>query len=477
MAAAEARVVWQRTANRCIVQEDAKRAPKLACCQSSSSASKQVDAGHNRTADEPDPPASGFMPNRNPSFSNLSPETRWWLHLQPSYGCQKGVTYEQNALEAEVETGSVNSATRMIDEINWEEGDIIHFDNQKNDKSSLDMQHGLSADCMNTTPEVGKQEVEALCSKNHEEYFESMDMMASYEFVGMDGVGHPAPKQASELCLGPDSTWIGNSKTEPWWRTTDKDELASLVMKNSLNHVENCDLPPPQKMYQRGHPYARSGCFDHDEALASSFDWKAQTSSISNKSCIKVCPDYRKTHGNEMASPEDRCKLCGPDKSFSYSTRYKDRSETPEVSVGDPSRAQLVEALCHSQTRAREAEKAAKQAYAEKEHILKLVFRQASHLFAYKQWFQLLQLESLYVHIKNNDNSMSTLFPVVPPWMSYKGRKQRKSWQRSSKGRRVKRGRPRYDAKRYAVVFALGLSLVGAGLLLGWTVGWMLPRF
>jgi len=40
MAAAEAGAVWQRTANRCFVQEDAKRAPKLACCQSSSSSSK-----------------------------------------------------------------------------------------------------------------------------------------------------------------------------------------------------------------------------------------------------------------------------------------------------------------------------------------------------------------------------------------------------------------------------------------------------
>jgi hypothetical protein len=149
----------------------------------------------------------------------------------------------------------------------------------------------------------------------------------------------------------------------------------------------------------------------------------------------------------------------------------------PQVSEGDLGKAQLMEALCHSQTRAREAEKAAKQAYAEKEHILKLFFRQASHLFAYKQWFQLLQLETLYFQIKNKDKSISTLFPVAIPWTPYKGRKQRKSWQKATKGRRVKRGRPRHDIKKYAVAFALGLSLVGAGLVLGWTVGWMLPPF
>ncbi|KAE7999344.1 hypothetical protein FH972_003786 [Carpinus fangiana] len=478
MAAAEARVVWQRTVNRCFVQEDAKRAPKLACCQSSSSASEQVDAGPNSTAGGPDRPALGFMPNRNPSFSNLSPDTRWWLQLQPSYGYQKGVTYEQlNALEAEVETlsaGSVNTTTTTFDEVNPQKGGTIYVDDHKNSESSLDMQYGrLSAVCMNTAPEVRKQEVKALCGKNPEEYLELMDMRGNYEFVGMDR----AAKQANEFCLDPDSPWIGSGKTEPWWRTSDKDELASLVMKNSLNHIENCDLPPPQKMYARKHPYAHSGCFDHDEALASSFDWKAQTSGISNRTHVQVSPDSLKTHGNERASSDERCSQCGSDKSFSYSTNHKDIREMPQVSEGDLGKAQLMEALCHSQTRAREAEKAAKQAYAEKEHILKLFFRQASHLFAYKQWFQLLQLETLYFQIKNKDKSISSLFPVAVPWTPYKGRKQRKSWQKATKGRRVKRGRPRHDIKKYAVAFALGLSLVGAGLVLGWTVGWMLPPF
>ncbi|KAJ1413759.1 hypothetical protein SESBI_19250 [Sesbania bispinosa] len=54
MAGAEARALWQRTANRCFVQEDAKRAPKLACCQSSCATSKLVDAGPANTADESD---------------------------------------------------------------------------------------------------------------------------------------------------------------------------------------------------------------------------------------------------------------------------------------------------------------------------------------------------------------------------------------------------------------------------------------
>jgi hypothetical protein len=168
-------------------------------------------------------------------------------------------------------------------------------------------------------------------------------------------------------------------------------------------------------------------------------------------------------------------------KSLTYNLKYsftKTNMETAEiglVSQGDPCKAQLLEALRHSQTRAREAEKVAKQACAEKEHTIKLFFKQASQLFAYKQWFQLLQLETLYYQMKNSDQPMSNIFPVVLPWIPRKGRKLRKSWQKSSKGKRVKRCHPKHDIGTYAVAFALGLSLVGAGLLLGWTVGWMLP--
>jgi hypothetical protein len=152
----------------------------------------------------------------------------------------------------------------------------------------------------------------------------------------------------------------------------------------------------------------------------------------------------------------------------SYHTNRKDIRDTPQESDADPGKAQLMEALSHSQTRAREAEKAAKQAFAEKEHILNLFIRQASQLFAYKQLFQLLQLET---------KSISSLFPMVLPRISYKGRKHWQSSWKATKGKRVKRGKPRYDITKYAVAFALGLSLVGGGLLLGWTVGWMLPPF
>ncbi|KAL4596354.1 hypothetical protein ACB092_12G158400 [Castanea dentata] len=269
--AAAARAVWQRTANRCFVQEDAKKTPKLACYQSSST-TKQVDAGPTNAADEADHPALGFMPcDRNPSLSNPPTDTRWWLQLQPSYGYQKGVTCEQlKALEAEVETlraGTLNLIA-TFDEVHLQNGDIIPVDDCKNFESSLDAQYGLPVVCMNKASDVRKQEENALYSKNAEEYLEPMGMK-KYELVDMYPVSCPVSKPANQFCLDPESPWIGGSKTEPWWRTTDKDEVVSLVMEKSLNYIENCDLPPPQKKSLRRHPYAHIGCSDHDESLAS----------------------------------------------------------------------------------------------------------------------------------------------------------------------------------------------------------------
>ncbi|KAG7980846.1 hypothetical protein I3843_05G203900 [Carya illinoinensis] len=305
MAAAEARAAWPRMANRCFVQEDAKRAPKLAYCQSSSSASKQVDAGSTNTVEELDHPALCFMPlDRNSFSSNLPPDTRWWLQWHPSYGYQE-------------------------------------------------------------TPEA---------------------------------VGCPLHKPTSQFYLDPESPLIGCDRSEPWWRTTDKDEFVSLVLKKSQVHIKNFDLPPSQKIV------------DQDEALASSFNWKVQTGDISNWNDAQGCPDSGKTHGNQGTLSEEGYSLLGSNKSFSYCRNHKDT----QFSDVDPGKVELMEALSHSQTRASEAETTVK-------------------------------------------------------W--------RKSWHRTTKGKRVKGRKPRHTNTKYAVVFALGLSFVGAGSLGLDFVGWMLPSF
>jgi hypothetical protein len=132
-----------------------------------------------------------------------------------------------------------------------------------------------------------------------------------------------------------------------------------------------------------------------------------------------------------------------------------------------------MEALCHSQTRAREAEELAKQAYAEKEHIIALLFTQASHLFAYKQWCRLLHLDT---QIKNKHNPVSTRFLKALPSTPFEHKKPLNRKRKFVNDKQEKISKTKSDVSTtYDVAFSLGLSLVGAGLLLGWTVGWMLP--
>ena len=266
MAGAEARALWQRTANRCFVQEDAKRAPKLACCQSSCATSKSVDTGPASTADESDHNTVNVTHfNRKSSISNLSSDCRWWLHSQPNYGYQKGLTYEQlNALEDEVETL-------------------------------------LASDL----------------SKNSEEFHELMDVMEKHETMEIDCVGcSGSSKKADDFSLESDYSWIESDKAEPWWRTTDRDELASFVSQKSLNHIENCDLPPPQKKHLRGHPCAH---VNNDKIKTASYDWEAKSRSFSNLTGhTPGSLDSRLMHKNQGHSANEGLLYFASDKCSRY---------------------------------------------------------------------------------------------------------------------------------------------------------------
>lgn len=330
MAAAEARAAWQRAANRCFVQEDAKRAPKLACCPSSSSSSKQVDAGNANAADGPDLPTLGFMPFNRTSYSNLPPDTRWWLQLQPNYGYQQGLTSEQlNALEAEVET-LIDGTASKISELDGayvqnKEGNGL-VDGGKKTESCLDIQSTNCAGCMKKDPSFQKQEVHALSSKNAPEL--EVDNFWKYiELADIDTIGSSVSKQPSELYFNSESSWIGIEKNEPWWRTADTDELASLVMQKSLDHIENCDLPPPQKMHVRSDPIAPLECLVHKGTFAASVDRKVQSASLFNLSLrSKGSSTLGSLEGRQQISVEDWDVL---DKQFRYCFRFPIYSSLP----------------------------------------------------------------------------------------------------------------------------------------------------
>ncbi|KAL8192614.1 hypothetical protein R6Q57_027799 [Mikania cordata] len=397
MAAAEARAAWQRTANRYFVQEDAKRAPKLACVPpcSSSSLSKQIAMR---------PPTNGITdfapPTTNSMHLNLSPDLRWWLQLQPNYLHQNGLTNEKTNTEAE------NECSRQF----------VDF---------MDSRSTVKVDHL------------------REE---------SYEFVEMDSVY----KEVDEFSLCSDFPhWMESEKNHelPWWRMTDKDDLASFVAQRSHDFIENCDLPSPQNTSFKRDP--------HGDDRSSHKSNEISTSSRISKPQRLQC--------QSAASPNASSGPVSPVITQSGGSTVHEGPITPEI---DSSKRKLLEALCHSQTRAREAEKAAKRAYEEKEHVVKLIFKQASQLFAYKQWIYLLQIENLYNQIKTNK-----ITPVLPAYPWQVTRKKPRRNMHAKKKTQEKQGtcvpNCKHDLGMYAVAFAVGLGLVGAGLLLGWTAGWM----
>uniref|UniRef100_A0A5B7BUV1 Uncharacterized protein n=1 Tax=Davidia involucrata TaxID=16924 RepID=A0A5B7BUV1_DAVIN len=479
MAAAEARVVSQRTGNCCFVQDDARRGPKLSCCPSSSSKSESAvrsgDAA--RGSDNPIPDCVPY--NHNSANPNLPPDTKWWLNLQSNHGHQREFSHEQlNALEAELEVLS-DGFVKQTTKLSKGNQPIKEYGTQTDPKSIassfLYQPQKASATYMKNDQD-GMQELKAVIGNDAQKRLNNKDTgefcYADDQMTDLEPFNSLVLEQSKKLCSDLESDWIGIEKTEPWWRTSDKDELASLVSHKSLVHIENCDLPQPQTKHFAMGPSACPECFDHNKILTSSLDWIAEKGISTLADCIQGSPSSGSMERTRCTVGDVGCSLHDSDGLLSSTSMEK--ADTQHKIESDLSKAQLLEALCHSQTRAREAEKAAQQAYDEKEHVIKLFFRQASYLFAYKQWFQILQLEILCLQLKNKDRATSSHFPAFLPWAAYKGRKLRKGRNKTAKR---KMRPPRYRIGKCAVAFAVGFSLAGAGLLLGWTMGWWLPAF
>ncbi|KAH6814877.1 hypothetical protein C2S51_023895 [Perilla frutescens var. frutescens] len=429
MALAEARAALHRTANRCLVQEDAKRAPKLACCSSVPTCVKQADTVSSASGGQDVP---GAVSNLNPSFSHLSPNSKWWLYLQPNYGYQKGSMDEQ--------------FTSM--EINQKHESSGALARNEDNPGLIDQTSCKKLSCGRTMETSDKLEFGV--KEDGLRPFSSWNCQDPLKIV--EDVCPEVPKGANEPCFDPGSSWIGDEKNVPWWRTADTDELASLVAQRSLDYIENCDLPWPQNARVKKDVGVNICCFGHDGIPNHHYSSRLHTarSPTSGCACQKRSPlvegEQDKPSRDDIPNHETMGEMHMYEK--------------------DASKARLMEALCHSQTRAREAERAAKQACAEKEHVVKLVFRQASQLFAYKQWLQLLQLESIYLHFLNNSSE-----PLV--LQNTKETQTTRRYTTSSTRKRAEQCHPQYEA----VVVAIGLGLAGAGFLLGWTIAQMFPSW
>ncbi|CAN6564729.1 unnamed protein product [Malus baccata var. baccata] len=433
MAEAGAQTAWQRRANCCFVQEDARSAPRFSSYPSSSSSKAESDIAPENI--KPD-----CMPC-NPS-PELAPNTKWWLNLEPNRGPQEEFTYEQlKVLEAELEvlnSGFVHK-TPIISDYYQCNGVLSTQNDIKNSANSfVEQPREVSVTRTRSDQNKGMHELKAGIGndpqvpkkKDPGEFRYSDDHLMELDSSNCLSSGEPK-KMSSSL----ESQWVGTEKNEPWWRSAGQDELPSLVAQKSLEHIENCDLPWPQIKHRRKGPSAFDPNLAMDQMAEMGFSnmdtytWASFTSNYS-------------TH--ESGSP-----------------RSRDEVETQNDVEDERTKAELLEALCHSQTRARNAEKAAKQAYTEKEHVITLFFKQASQLLAYKHWLQLLQLEDFCLQLDNKD----------PPWSPYRGRHTKKGQRRAG----IRGSRRSYEINTGVVAFAVGLGLAGAGLLLGWTMGWLFP--
>ncbi|KAL5075505.1 hypothetical protein RYX36_014489 [Vicia faba] len=377
--------------------------------------------------------------------SDSLPDMKWWLHVKSNMECEANYackTEEFGAFCTEFLDGNVK---------NGEDQSVIDFDALSyigSDNLSVDQPRNVSSTCMKNNNNSRMRRIEA--SLNNDLHF-SPKKKDRKEFRFSDGhfmdcdVSDFSVSEKMETCL------IGNEKPGPWWRNAGKDELASLVARKSLENVENCDLPHPQPKHF-GPRFSKG--VDCNKIKSSSINLKAET-------CSSNADGYKSGTPNSGCSFQDSSSHFSSGQSKDSGSSNKDCQKNSENS----SITELLEALCHSQTRAREAEKAAQQAYNEKEHIVSLFFKQASQLFAYKQWFYMLQLENLCLQLTNKNQPLLNLFP------------QREKHFKKNHGRAEKKKSSdrKCGIRKCVVAIAVGLSLVSAGLLLGWTMGWMFP--
>jgi len=269
--------------------------------------------------------------------------------------------------------------------------------------------------------------------------------------------------------------WDDNKKSQPWWQVADGDGLASLVAERAMENIVNNDLPRSAKavMHHGAELNSPGNKVDYELPLPSGkelnhvHDTMACSYSVSSTTMME-------TNSSDGGGWEQRWRNNvpgGAQDSYSSTNSTPDSKPTYQNAT---ERAKLLDALRHSQTRAREAEIAAKKAYDEKEHVIKLLIRQASHLFACKQWLKMLQLENICLQLRFKDHQIAAMFPELP-WMMVKEKVA--PGQEHKDGTRKRGRRPnRRGGLRNTVAFAVGVGIVGAGLLLGWTLGWLLPK-
>lgn len=264
MAAAEAKTAWQRSSNHCFVQENARRTPKFSCSPSSSSSRSESDNAPDNETKGPHDTCEGLLPF-NPNYNVLT-DRKWWLYLQPNSGNYKDIMSGQlNSLEAEIEALSyefsktASSCEDQTKEV-FSTKTANSLEEQPWNVSATYMKNEHDSVLRKLKADFGDDSQKKPVKKDVEDLWYTAD-----HYMKLDSLNNLVSQQPTKLSSDLEPQWIGAEKTEPWWRTAGKDDLAFLVARKSLEHIENCDLPRPLSKHYRNGASAYPESFDHDE--------------------------------------------------------------------------------------------------------------------------------------------------------------------------------------------------------------------
>lgn len=399
-------------------------------------------------------------------MNSNQPIDTWFLQFQPDFGCQKVIAGEHlNYMGGEVDSKKVESFSPVS---------TLEDINPKKSEYPFEPPWIVSTAFMKQTSETAFEEFKTLsgCSQvslkcrgnSNSLLHEDKEFM---EFKTFDPL---FPKKPQKACYEMDPPWAEDKKSQPWWQVVDGDGLASLVAERAMQNIENNDLPrPTQTVRVHGaklNSHENKDSYGHTSPSVKELQPELQDTMMCSYSIASTNETNSSDSGGWQQPQRKNARGGAQDSSPGNEPAHQNQNASE--------RAQLLDALRHSQTRAREAEMAAKNAHDEKDHIIKLLFRQASHLFACKQWLKMLQLENICLQLRLKEHQIAAMFPELP-WTMMKekaapGEERKDSTKK--KGRRQKKE----GGFRKAIMFAVGVGIVGAGLLLGWTLGWLMPR-
>ncbi|GLJ39388.1 hypothetical protein SUGI_0804340 [Cryptomeria japonica] len=276
------------------------------------------------------------------------------------------------------------------------------------------------------------------------------------------------------------------------WRQADQRELASIVAIKSAEHLQNCDLPPPQSVWLGCRFLESSGKYEEaDTSMPKDRDDKTsagRSMGLEEKALISLQPSGHSSlpslvsEANESLAvqtvPSDHLQ----EKMPRCNDRIPCSDGNTETTENDNIKLNILEALRRSQTRAREAEKTAELVILENEKLLSLLIREASHRNFYKQWLAVLQIENSKLRwqvkiLQSKDQGRKTCNSREVLKRKKVVTKQDQCCVVNYQGRhckKIKKSKPKRNGS-WAFAVALGLSLASVGLILGWSMGWIFP--